>query len=140
MLNQAVIDQCTQDLCDIRGFDRSELTHLERGYAECRAYPGPDCVNDVGTVHGGFLLALADQAAACSGESLGTVTVTQGITANFFRPALATDEYIGVKSRVVHAGSKTVVSEVEMYNPAGKLLFKATVNLFRTSTVLQEQG
>ena len=67
MLSQAVIDQCTQDLCDIRGFDRTELTHLEKGYAECRAYPGPDCANDVGTVHGGFLLALADQTAAQPG-------------------------------------------------------------------------
>jgi len=132
MLRQGVIDQCTQDLCDIRGFDRTELTHLEEGYAECRAYPGPDCVNDVGTVHGGFLLALADQAAACSGESFGTVDFTQGITASFFRPSLATDEFIDVKSRVIHAGSKTVVSEVEMFNPAGKLLFKATATLFRT--------
>ena len=132
MLRQGVIDQCTQDLCDIRGFDRTELTHLEEGYAECRAYPGPDCVNDVGTVHGGFLLALADQAAACSGESLGTVTVTQGLTASFFRPSLATDAYIDVKSRVIHAGSKTVVTEVEMFNPTGKLLFKATATLFRT--------
>jgi uncharacterized protein (TIGR00369 family) len=138
MLWQGVIDQCTQDLCDIRGFDRTELTHLEEGYAECRAYPGPDCANDVGTVHGGFLLALADQMAACSGESLGTVTVTQGITANFFRPSLLTDEFIDIKSRVVHAGSKTVVTEVEMFNPAGKLLFKATVNLFRTDIVLSE--
>ena len=133
MLRQGVIDQCTQDLCDIRGFDRTELTHLEEVYAECRAYPGPDCVNDVGTVHGGFLLALADQAAACSGESLGTVTVTQGLTASFFRPSLATDAYIDVKSRVIHAGSKTVVTEVEMFNPAGKLLFKATVTLFLTN-------
>lgn len=136
MLSQAVIDQCTQDLCDIRGFDRTELTHLEKGYAECRAYPGLDCVNDVGTVHGGFLLALADQAAACSGESLGTVTVTVGLTANFFRPGLSDDEYIDIKSRVVHAGSKTVVSEVEMFNPSGKLLFKATVTLFRTDKQL----
>ena len=133
MLRQGVIDQCTQDLCDIRGFDRTELTHLEEGYAECRAYPGPDCVNDVGTVHGGFLLALADQAAACSGESLGTVTVTQGLTASFFRPSLATDAYIDVKSRVIHAGSKTVVTEVEMFNPTGKLLFKATATLFLTN-------
>ena len=133
MLRQGVIDQCTQDLCDIRGFDRTELTHLEEGYAECRAYPGPDCVNDVGTVHGGFLLALADQATACSGESLGTVTVTQGLTASFFRPSLATDAYIDVKSRVIHAGSKTVVTEVEMFNPTGKLLFKATATLFLTN-------
>ena len=51
MLKQAIIDQCTQDLCNIGGFERTELTHLEEGYAECRAYPGPDCVNDVGTVH-----------------------------------------------------------------------------------------
>lgn len=136
MLPQPIIDQCTQDLCDIKGFDRTELTHLEKGYAECRAYPGPDCVNDVGTVHGGFLLALADQAAACSGESLGTVTVTLNMTASFFRPGLATDEYIHVTSRVLHGGSKTVVSEVEMFNPAGKRLFKGTFTMFRTDKVL----
>ena len=52
--------------------------------------------------------------------------------------SLLTDEFIDIKSRVVHAGSKTVVTEVEMFNPAGKLLFKATVNLFRTDIVLAE--
>jgi acyl-CoA thioesterase len=136
MLRQAVIDQCTQDLCDIRGFDRTELVHLEEGYAECRAYPGPDCVNDVGTVHGGFLLALADQAAAASAESLGTVTVTLNMSASFFRPGLTTDEYIQVTSRVLHAGRTTVVSEVEMANPNGKRIFKATFTQFLTDKKL----
>lgn len=136
MLRQTVIDQCTQDLCNISGFERTELMHLEEGYAECRAYPGPDCVNDVGTVHGGFLLALADQAAAASAESLGTVTVTMNMTASFFRPGLATDDYIDIRSRVIHAGRTTVVSEVEMSNPKGKPIFKATFTQFLTDKKL----
>ena len=135
-MRQSVIDHCKRDLCDLRGFDRTELVHLEEGYVECRAYPGPDCANSIGTVHGGFLMALIDQAVACAGESFGAVTITQGLNATFFRPGLLTDEYIHIVSRVVHAGSKTMLVEVKMFNPAEKPLLKATATLFRTDMAL----
>ena len=135
-MRQSVIDHCTRDFCDLRGFDRTELIHLEEGYAECRAYPGPDSANSIGTVHGGFLMALIDQAVACAGESLGSVTITQGLNATFFRPGLLTDGYIHIVSRVVHVGSKTMLAEVEMFNPTGKQLLKATATLFRTDMAL----
>lgn len=135
MLTQAVIEQCTQDFCNIAGFDRTELVRLEEGRAIGRAYPGPDCVNDVGTVHGGFLLALADQAAAAAGESLGRVTVTLNMSANFFRPGLATDAYLEITAHVVHAGSRTVVTAVEIANPQGKTVFKGTFTLVPVKSI-----
>lgn len=129
MLKPTIINQCTQDFCTIAGFERTELTHLEEGRAVARAYPGPDCVNDVGTVHGGFLLALADQAAASAGESLGRVTVTLNMSASFFRPGLATDEYLEATSYVTHAGRRSIVTEVVIANPQGKTVFKGTFTL-----------
>lgn len=129
MLTQAVIDQCTQDFGNISGFDRTELMHLEEGRTVGRAYPGSDSVNDVGTVHGGFLLALADQAAAAAGESLGRVTVTLNMSASFIRPGLATDAYLEITSHVVHAGWHTIVTEVEIANPQSKTVFKGMFTL-----------
>ncbi len=139
MLSQAVIKQCTQDFQDIRGFDRTELIHLEEGLVHARAYPGPDSVNDLETVHGGFYLVLADQAAAAACESMGSVMVTVNMSASFFRPAFAKDAFIDIKASVIHAGRKTAVAEVEMFNPEEKLLFKGGFTLMPVATIGDEE-
>ncbi len=140
MLTQAVINQCAQDFRDIRGFDRSELVHLEEGFARARAYPGPDSVNDVGTVHGGFLLAIADQAAAAAAESLGSTTVTANMNAGFYRAAYADDAFIDITAHLIHAGRKTIVAEVEMFNPQEQLLFKGSFTLMPLAKIGGEGG
>ena len=62
MLDPLVLDFCKSDVADIGGLERSEFICAEEGRFEMRAYPGPDSANNIGTVHGGFLLALADMA------------------------------------------------------------------------------
>ena len=37
-----------------------------------RAYPGADCANEYDNVHGGFLLALADEAASGAADTYAT--------------------------------------------------------------------
>ena len=60
MVHPKILEYCKEDVVDIRGFDRNELIELEEGKFVLRAYPGPDCGNNIGTIHGGFLLALVD--------------------------------------------------------------------------------
>ena len=53
MIDSAIRNYCEEDVVDIRGFDRCELRDVEPGRFYMRAYPGVDCGNNIGTVHGG---------------------------------------------------------------------------------------
>lgn len=126
MLDPVVLEYCKNDVTDIRGFERSEFVSAEKGRFALRAYPGPDCVNSIGTVHGGFLLALADMAGTGVADTYGFENATMGITSHFLRPARIDDTYLDVVGTVVHAGKRSVVSEVAIARPDGEVVFKAT--------------
>lgn len=75
------------DVVDIRGFDRCELREAHEGKFVLRAYPALDCANNVGSVHGGFLLALVDVVGTATVDTLGVENVTMSVNANYLRPA-----------------------------------------------------
>ena len=77
MLDDFIVQYCKNDLRDLSGFDRTECISVELGHFVARAYPDHGCVNDLGTVHGGFLLALADMAAAGAADSYGKANATR---------------------------------------------------------------
>lgn len=129
MLSEKIIDYCRDDVCDIRGFERCEFVSAERGRFEMRAHPGPDCGNNVGTVHGGFLLALADMAGSGVADTCGFENVTMSMTSNFLRPARIDDAFLRVVGTAVHAGRRSVVSEVVISRPNGEVAFKATCTM-----------
>lgn len=130
MIDPIIKAYCEEDVVDIRGFDRNELVDLEEGRFVMRAYPGPDCGNNIGTVHGGYLAALIDIAGTGAIDSLGRENATTSINTSFLRPALVDDEYIEVTGTVLRAGRRTAVSEVEIRHPNGDLVAKATLQAF----------
>lgn len=130
MIDPIIKAYCEEDVVDIRGFDRNELVDLDEGRFVMRAYPGPDCGNNIGTVHGGYLAALIDIAGTGAIDSLGRENATTSINTSFLRPALVDDEYIEVKGTVLRAGHRTAVSEVEIRRPNGDLVAKATLQAF----------
>ncbi len=130
MIDPIIKAYCEEDVVDIRGFDRNELVDLEEGRFVMRAYPGPDCGNNIGTVHGGYLAALIDIAGTGAIDSLGRENATTSINTSFLRPALVDDEYIEVTGTVLRAGRRTAVSEVEIRRPNGDLVAKATLQAF----------
>ena len=134
MLDPVVLDFCKSDVADIGGFERAEFVSAEEGRFELRAYPGPDSANNIGTVHGGFLLALADIAGTGVADTYGFKNTTMALSANFIRPGLVDDEYLDVVGTVVHKGRRSVVSDVLITRPDGKVVLKATctVALFET--------
>ena len=109
MLDERIIESCKSHIRNLRGFDRSEFVSVEKGRFEMRAYPGADCANEYDNVHGGFLLALADEAASGA--------------------ARITDEYLSVVAVVQHAGKRTVVAEVSIARPNGEVAFKSTYTM-----------
>lgn len=130
MIDPIIKAYCEEDVVDIRGFDRNELVDLDEGRFVMRAYPGPDCGNNIGTVHGGYLAALIDIAGTGAIDSLGRENATTSINTSFLRPALVDDEYIEVTGTVLRAGRRTAVSEVEIRRPNGDLVTKATLQAF----------
>ena len=130
MLDPIVKAYCEEDVVDIRGFDRSELVSAEPGRFHMRACPGPDCGNNIGTVHGGFLAALVDIAGTGAFDTLGRENATLSTTTHFLRPAQVDDEYLDVIGTVLKSGRRSAVSEVEVLRPNGDLVCKATVQVF----------
>ena len=129
MLHPVIQAYCEEDIVDIKGFDRSELVRAEEGLFVMRAYPGPDCGNNIGTVHGGFRLALADIAGTGAADTLGRENATMSVNSSFLRPALVTDEYLEVTGTVLKSGKSVVVVEVEIRRPEGQLCMKSTVTV-----------
>lgn len=129
MLHPKILSYCQDDVVDIRGFDRCELHEVQEGRFVLRAYPGPDCGNNIGTLHGGFLLALVDIAGTGAVDTLGRENATLSLTANYLRPVQVSDEYIDVIGTVLKSGRRMVVAEVEIRRPEGELALKATVNV-----------
>lgn len=127
MIDPIIKKYCEEDVTDIRGFDRSELVEATEGRFVMRAHPGPDCGNNIGTVHGGFLLALADIAGTGAADTLGHENTTMSSTASFLRPAYTTDDYLEVTGTVLKSGKRVIVSEVEIRRPSGELCLKATI-------------
>lgn len=129
MLEPAVLEYCKNDVTDIRGLERSEFVGAEKGCFKMRAYPDRDCVNSIGTVHGGFLLSLADMAGTGVADTYGYENATMSLNANFLRPARIDDEYLDVVGTVVHAGKRSVVSDVVIARPDGEVVLKATCTI-----------
>lgn len=126
MLDPKVLQYCKEDVINLQGFDRSEFVEAREGYFEFRAYPGPDCGNNIGTVHGGFLLALADMAGAGVVDTLGRENATMSVNVNFLRPARTDDEYLQVVGTIIHAGHRSAVTEVCIKRPGGEVVLKGT--------------
>lgn len=129
MLHPIIKAYLEEDLVTIGGFDRSRLVHAEEGLFVMRAYPASDCGNNVGTVHGGFLLALADIAGTGAVDTYGKENVSMSINANFLNPAFVDDEYLEVTGKTLRRGKRVVVTEVEIKRPDETLVLKATVSV-----------
>ncbi len=129
MLHPKILAYCEEDVVDIRGFDRCELHEVEEGRFVLRSYPGPDCGNNIGTIHGGFLLALVDIVGTGAVDTLGRENATMSVNAHYLRPVRVDDAYIDAIGTVLKAGRRTVVTEVEIRRPDGELAVKATVNV-----------
>lgn len=132
MVESKILAYCKEDVVNIRGFERCELHDIESGKFVLRAYPGQDCANNIGTIHGGFLLALVDIVGTGAVDSLGFENATVSVNANYLRPVSIDDAYIDVSGVVVKPGKRIAVSEVEVVRPNGMIALKATVTVALT--------
>jgi len=106
------------------------------GFAVFEGEPGPDLLNPLGSVHGGWTLALIESATAAAvhstlpaGGSFATIE-TKG---NFTRLIVPETGRVRVEGRVVNAGRTIVSAEARIADDRGRLMAHgtSTVMVFR---------
>lgn len=92
------------------------LDRVERGHTAFRGAPVFDCLNPMGTVHGGWYGALLDSAMACAVMTevpKGAMYTTLEYRVNIIRPIPLEMEIIA-EGRIRHAGRSTGVADGEI--------------------------
>lgn len=105
------------------------LTEVGDGTVVFEGEPGPHLLNPLGSVHGGWALALIDSATGCSVHSrlpagLGYTTVETKV--NMTRPILADAGTVRTEGRVVSMGRQIATAEAYIYSADRKLLAHGT--------------
>jgi uncharacterized protein (TIGR00369 family) len=113
-------------LMDIR------LVSVEPGACRFEGQPGPQHVNPIGLVHGGFTATLLDAAcwtAAQTTMNPGEVPTTLDIKVAYTRAIMANAGAVACEARVINRGARIVLTESTVLDKAGKLLAHATSTL-----------
>ena len=114
-----------------------ELVEVGDGLAVSEGDPGPQLLNPLGTVHGGWALTLIDSAAGCAAHSLlppGVGYATVETKGNFSRPITLDTGRVRAEARVVAKGRQIVSAEAWIKSSDGRVLAHGT------STVLVIDG
>ncbi|MFC1913707.1 PaaI family thioesterase [Chloroflexota bacterium] len=109
----------------IASFLEMRLLELAPGYAKVVMKSKPEYQNFHGTVFGGIIMAVADQAFAYAANSLSYPSVASQFNIHFIASAEADDELIA-ECWVVRSGRRVGVSEIVVTNQEHKLIAKST--------------
>lgn len=108
-----------------------ELSEVEPGRTVFELTPTEWHYNALGTVHGGILATLADNAlgaAVYSRLPAGTGYTTQGVNVTFLRPVTADTGRIRCEATAVHVGRRTAYATATITDLSGRLLAHATTS------------
>lgn len=117
------------------GFDAYAHHHgmrvvaLEPGLARVQMEVPPWAMNGMDVCHGGAIFSLADHAQAQANFTIGREIGMQG-NINWLAPAQVGD-VLTAEARVLHAGRRTFVTNVEVRNQHGERVAWATFTLAR---------
>ena len=108
------------------------LVEADRGRAVFEGTPGPNVLNPLGQVHGGYALTLIDSAAGCAVHTeldagVGYTTVETKV--NFTRPLPKDGSIVRCEGRVLSRGRTIATADAYLRDSAGKLLAHGTSTL-----------
>ncbi|HEY2822592.1 MAG TPA: PaaI family thioesterase [Candidatus Acidoferrum sp.] len=104
------------------------LEAIDKGWAVMQLKAGTQHKQIHGVVHGGILAALADTVGAMASYTVvpkGTAIATIEMKINYLEPVPA--GRVRAEARVLRAGRNFVVTECDVFTPAGKLAAKALI-------------
>lgn len=106
------------------------LLEAEAGRALFQGTPGPDHLNPMGTIHGGWYATLLDSALGCAVQTrlpAGQAYTTAELGLNIVKainPAKA--PRVRAEAKVLHCGRQLATAEARLYGPDGTLYAHAT--------------
>jgi uncharacterized protein (TIGR00369 family) len=101
------------------------LAEVEEGRVVFEGTPAEYHYNPLGTVHGGYALALFDSALGCAILSklpAGMLQTTTDVQVRFIRPMTSQTGLVRCEATALHVGRTTGVSEARLSDAAGKLI------------------
>lgn len=108
------------------------LVAVGDGTAVFEGEPGAGHLNPLGSVHGGWALALIDSACGCAAHSTleaGIAYTTVETKVNFTRPIRPDGSTLRTEGRVVSRGRTIITTEARILDAAGRLVAHGTSTL-----------
>ncbi len=116
-----------------QGFARKlgmQLVELRPGFAAVEMQAGPEENNIFGTVHGGAIFSLMDEAFQASCNSHGTVAVALSVNVVYHRPARS-GAALRAEAREIHRSRKTATYEIQVTDGDGRLIASCQALAYR---------
>ena len=120
----------------IAGLMGFRLIEAEKGRAVFEGIPGPNLLNPLGAVHGGYALTLIDSACGCAlhtelGAGIGYTTVETKV--NFTRAIDPAGGPVRCEGRVLSRGRTIATADAYLRDESGRLLAHGTSTLILLS-------
>ena len=105
------------------------LIEVGQGRAVFQGTPGPQLLNPMGSVHGGWFATLLDSALGCAVHTMmppGRGYTTAELGVNMVRGISTKVPRVRAEGKVIHAGRQLATAEARLVGPDGTLYAHAT--------------
>ena len=105
------------------------IVEVGEGSAVFQGTPGPQHLNPMGTVHGGWFATLLDSALGCAVHTKmppGRAYTTAELSVNIVRALTPKVQRVRAIGRVIHCGRQLATAEAQLVGPDGTLYAHAT--------------
>ena len=120
------------DKTNITRWMNFSLETVERGRVVFAMQPEEKLYNMIGSVHGGIITTLLDNALGSAVQSVlpaGRVATTMDLHTRFHRPVTAATGKVFADAHVVHAGRRSATSEAKLIDAKGTVYATGTSTL-----------
>ena len=101
------------------------FAEVEEGRVVFTGEPGPEHLNPLGSIHGGWVLTLIDSACGCAGHSVlpaGVGYTTLELKVNYIRTVPVDGRRLRAEGTVIHVGRRVATAEGRVLDERGKLV------------------
>lgn len=105
------------------------LVEVSLGRAVFQGTPGPNFLNPMGTIHGGWYATLLDSAMGCAVHTMmpaGRAYTTAELSVNIVKALSPKVERVRAVGQVLHCGRQLATSEAKLVGPDGTLYAHGT--------------
>ena len=106
-----------------------QLMEVEAGRAVFQGTPGPNHLNPMGSVHGGWYATLLDSALGCAVHTMmppGRGYTTAELGVNLVKSIGPKVQRVRAEGKVLHCGRQLATAEARLFGPDGTLYAHAT--------------